>query len=223
MCKLSTMVRTSQRAQVLEVLRRAPGPLSIGDIACEVGGHPNTVRFHLKAMAADGQVERVEVTERSPGRPPQLFQLVAGMDPTGPRHYRMLAEVLAESLAGQPNARARALRAGRSWGRRLSAQQEQSGSAGQRARKPVTRLVQLLGEVGFAPKVRRRNGAEQIALRHCPFLELASEHPEVVCPIHLGLMQGVLEAEDSPVTVVKLEPFAEPALCVAHLMTKGAA
>ncbi|MGV1037755.1 MAG: helix-turn-helix transcriptional regulator [Candidatus Nanopelagicales bacterium] len=217
------MVRTSQRAQVLEVLRRATGPMSIMDISDQVGRHPNTVRFHLKAMVANRQVDRVEVTDRSPGRPPQMFTLAKGMDPTGPRHYRMLAEVLAETLAREPNARARAALAGREWGRRLGQDQKSERVPGNQSRKPVTRLVQLLDEMGFAPQARRRNGELQIGLRQCPFLELASEHPGVVCPIHLGLMQGALEAEDSIVTVTKLEPFAELDLCIAHLMTKGAA
>ncbi|MGZ4289361.1 MAG: transcriptional regulator, partial [Gaiellaceae bacterium] len=39
----------------------------------------------------------------------------------------------------------------------------------------------------------------------------------IVCPIHLGLMQGAMAAAQSPVTVERLEPFVEPMLCVAHL------
>jgi len=43
----------------------------------------------------------------------------------------------------------------------------------------------------------------------------------VVCPIHLGLMRGAMEAWESPVTVDRLEAFAEPGLCVAHLAPAG--
>jgi predicted ArsR family transcriptional regulator len=39
----------------------------------------------------------------------------------------------------------------------------------------------------------------------------------VVCPIHLGLMQGALEAWNAPVTVDRLEAFVEPDLCLAHI------
>jgi hypothetical protein len=39
----------------------------------------------------------------------------------------------------------------------------------------------------------------------------------VVCPIHLGLMQGALEAWQAPVTVDRLEAFAEPDVCLAHI------
>jgi predicted ArsR family transcriptional regulator len=81
----------------------------------------------------------------------------------------------------------------------------------------VARLVSLLGELGFDPGVPVCAGRQQIGLRHCPFLELAQARPQVVCAVHLGLMQGAMAAWDAPVTVSRLEPFAEPDLCVAHL------
>ena len=84
------------------------------------------------------------------------------------------------------------------------------------------RLVSLLGELGFDPELRVSADRQQIGLHHCPFLELAQERAQVVCPIHLGLMQGAMAAWDAPVTVNRLEPFAEPDLCVAHLALTGA-
>ena len=46
---------------------------------------------------------------------------------------------------------------------------------------------------------------------------MAQNHQDVVCELHFGLMQGVLDQMRAPVTVDRLEPFAEPALCVAYL------
>src|SRR5699024_697390 len=68
------------------------------------------------------------------------------------------------------------------------------------------------GEVG-AP------GPAPLAVRHCPFLELAADHQEIVCPVHLGLMRGALEAWGAPVRADALEPFAEPDRCLVHLST----
>jgi predicted ArsR family transcriptional regulator len=62
-----------------------------------------------------------------------------------------------------------------------------------------------------------------VGLRHCPFLELAETRKAVICPIHLGLMQGALETWQAPVTVDRLDAFAEPDLCLAHLSRQGAA
>jgi predicted ArsR family transcriptional regulator len=56
-----------------------------------------------------------------------------------------------------------------------------------------------------------------IRLRHCPFLEVATAHPEVVCSVHLGVMQGVLAEQRAPVEAGDLQPFVEPSLCLARL------
>ena len=57
----------------------------------------------------------------------------------------------------------------------------------------------------------------QIGLRHCPFLDLIADQARVICPVHLGLMQGVMSALGASETVERLDPFAEPDLCLAHL------
>lgn len=64
---------------------------------------------------------------------------------------------------------------------------------------------------------------EAIRLRHCPFLELAEGYDLLVCRVHLGLMQGPLAGMRALVTAARLEPFAEPAACVARLEHAGAA
>lgn len=211
-----------RRQEVLRLLKAAKTPLSIVAIARELGVHPNTVRFHLDILVASGRVEQVAPAHRQPGRPAQLFRPVRQMNRAGPRHYQLLAEILVHSVAAGPEPSVRAADAGRSWGQLLArpADSGEHTSSGQSA-EPVARLVSLLGELGFDPDVRVSADRQHIALRHCPFLELAQAHAQVVCPIHLGLMQGAMAAWDAPVTVNRLEPFAEPDLCVAHLAPAG--
>ena len=73
----------------------------------------------------------------------------------------------------------------------------------------------LLDDLGFAPE-RDPARAGTIGLRHCPFLDLVPEHAAVICPLHLGLMQGALDALGAGITVTRLEPFASADLCLAH-------
>ncbi len=214
-----TRQAAGRRDQVLEVLRQAPGPLTISEIADRLAVHPNTVRFHLETLIEHGQVEKVASVRGSQGRPPQLFRSVRGMDPAGPREYRMLAEVLADSLADDPQGHRRAIQAGRSWGRRHSTAVAVGGGS-------VDRLLALLDEYGFAPERTapptppgRAPGSPpgEIRLRNCPFLELAVDRPQVICTVHLGLMQGALEGWGSSVSVERLDAVAEPDACVARL------
>jgi predicted ArsR family transcriptional regulator len=211
--KLSSEDAGGRREDVLAALRGAAGAMSIAEIANQLEVHPNTVRFHLDTLVTGGRAERVEPDHKRPGRPPLMFRAVRGMDPGGPRHYRLLAEILTLSLAGDRNAGAKALKAGRAWATRLTSPTRKAPGK----HESVNRLIALLDDLGFAPQRRESHGQEQVGLRHCPFLELAEDKSTVVCHIHLGLMQGALEAWGAPVTVDRLEAFAEPDLCLAHL------
>jgi hypothetical protein len=48
-----------------------------------------------------------------------MFRATRRMDTGGPRHYRLLAEILATDLAGNRDAEAKALAAGHAWGVQL--------------------------------------------------------------------------------------------------------
>lgn len=193
---------------MLRELAAAAGPLSIAELADRLGVHPNTARYHLDTLVAAGRVERAPAGRSGPGRPALRFRPAAGMDPGGPRRYRLLAEILLHALADTPDPTAAAVAAGRAWGRQLPP----DGPG-----EPLARLLALLAEMGFAPERRDADGAAPIGLRHCPFLEVTASGLGVVCPVHLGLMQGALSNWSAPVTVDRLEPFAEPDLCLAHL------
>lgn len=212
-----TAVSGGRRGEVLAVLRGSADALSIVDIATQLQLHPNTVRFHLEALIEAGRAERVESPRTGPGRPPQMFRAHAGMDPAGPRNYQLLADILTAQLATAPDPAARAAEAGRAWGHRVAGDMTTPAPTAEQA---VGELVQVLDEVGFDPELEPgTDGGTRIRLQHCPFLDLATARTRVVCPVHLGLMQGVLEGREAPVAVDRLEPFAAPDLCLAHLTT----
>lgn len=203
------------RARVLATLREAGAPLAAGTVAGRVGLHPNTARFHLDALVEAGLAGRVAEERERPGRPRVLYSARAG---DGPRSYRLLAEILSGRLATAPRPSEAAVEAGRAWGRYLAERPppfrrvEVTAAVGQ--------LVRVLDEIGFAPEAVTAGSERRVLLRHCPFREVAQAHPEVVCSIHLGLMRGVLGELGAPVTAERLEPFAEPGLCVTHLVTR---
>lgn len=199
-----------RRRAVLRVLRASPNPLSILNIAEELGVHPNTVRFHLESLVRDGQVQQVQPARRGPGRPPLMFAAVRQMDRGGTRHYRLLAEILTNGIAAEEDSSGRALAAGREWGKRLEAPRHQRGGLDRSSGRSA-------GRAGLRARAQEAEGKTQVGLRHCPFLELAETRSTVVCPVHLGLMRGALETWAAPVTVERLEAFVEPDLCLAHL------
>ncbi|WP_225094999.1 metalloregulator ArsR/SmtB family transcription factor [Streptomyces sp. CoH27] len=218
---------SSRRLAVLDALRAAPSPLGVAEAARRLGVHPNTVRFHLDSLVAEGLVERRTERSPGPGRPRTVYTARPGMDRGGTRDYRLLARVLLSrwAAADPAEARAEAMETGRAWGGYLV--DPPPPFERPTAERSVAALLALLDELGFAPTAEEEPtpGAppRRIRLRHCPFLELAEEHGRLVCPLHLGLMQGALARLDAPLTATGLEPFAEPDSCVAHLAGATAA
>jgi predicted ArsR family transcriptional regulator len=224
----------SRREQVAGALRAADGPLSVAELAQRLGVHANTVRFHLGELLAAGRVERGTREPAGPGRPGAVYALRPGMDRGGTRDFGLLARILLSRVAADgPDAAQDAREAGRAWGRHLA------GPPTPFRRRPtpgeaLEQLTGLLAGLGFAPEPvdqtvgGRASGQADVErgqadvehgvrLRHCPFLELAEEYGTVVCPLHLGLMQGALEELDAPLAATALEPFAEPDACLVRL------
>jgi predicted ArsR family transcriptional regulator len=140
---------------------------------------------------------------------------------SGKRSYRLLAEILTSYVAAETAQPARvAAQAGRAWGRYLADRPPPFRRIN--ADVATEQLVNTLDEIGFAPEAVTTGRQRQILLHHCPFRETAEEHREVVCSIHLGLMQGVLAELDAPIDAERLDPFVEPNLCVTHLAAKAA-
>ncbi|HEX6921147.1 MAG TPA: helix-turn-helix domain-containing protein [Actinomycetes bacterium] len=201
------------RVAVLEALRSAGRPLSVQEVADEVGLHPNTVRAHLDLLVDHGHASRAAEQRTTPGRPRLVYAATGKPDEDEGRNYRLLAEILTRYLAAaSPSPAAAAVEAGRAFGRGLAG----DGTARDET-AAVDRLVELLDAVGFAPEPAP--DGVSIRLHHCPFRELAEERQDLVCSVHLGLMQGALAELDAPVSATRLLPFVEPELCVATLGT----
>jgi predicted ArsR family transcriptional regulator len=118
----------------------------------------------------------------------------------------------------EADAAPRARTVGQRWGAALARK-----DAGRRTLSENTakaELVRVLDDVGFAPEVDPDDG-RRVLLRHCPFLEAAEAHAEVVCSVHRGLMDGALAEMGAPLVTERLIPFAEPRGCVAQLVRNG--
>ena len=205
------------RADVLDMLRAADGPLGVREVALPMGLHPNTARFHLEALVEAGLATRETEDRETPGRPRIGYRAAVG-GPGGRRRYRLLAEMLTSLIAGtMPEPGSAAEAAGREWGAYLTQQPPpyQKLSAGQ----AIGKLTAIMEELGFSPQAEAGDGSGQyrLCLRQCPFREVAQHHQDVICSLHLGLMRGALARMRAPVTADRLDPFVEPSLCVARL------
>ena len=204
------------RVRIVDELRAAAGGLDVRTLSRRLGLHENTVRWHLGVLDDAGLVDFAPAPNGKPGRPRMVYRLRPGATATaGADEHRLLATILTGTLAGLPDGEQRAEEAGREWGRYLvrrpsPLERVDDGEA-------VAEVARLLDEEGFAAQPQ----GTEIHMHRCPFHDLAEAHPEVVCPVHKGLISGALEALGSQLEVEGLDVFVRPDLCVARLAPRA--
>jgi predicted ArsR family transcriptional regulator len=172
-------------------LARAGRPLATADISESLGLHPNTVRPHLERMREAGLLE-VEVGGRGGiGRPQHRYSVSPtapslGLEPpTMPLLARMVLAMAARLDAGADDAEAVGCDEG---ARRADARRDSPST--------LEALVADLDGLGFDPVVTADTAdpdAAVIAFAHCPFGDLAAQHPELVCGLHRGVVAGFVD------------------------------
>ena len=194
-------------AAIVEMLRDQPDPLSLAALARGLGRHENTVREHLEALGRRGLVRRFRAEPSGRGRPAWLYERTA--EPAE-NAYAGLAAALAATIARTSDRPGEeATTAGEAWGHELVRDRGVVGSGAEEARDLV---VEMLGDLGFAP-VPEEGDPSQVRLTRCPLLEAAHRHPDVVCGVHLGIVRGALAELGADPAGAGLEPFAEPGAC----------
>jgi predicted ArsR family transcriptional regulator len=205
------------RLRILEALQEAEVPLDVRALGTRVGLHWNTVRSHLRVLAEAGLVSARREERTRPGRPRVLYEAAAApLDIRALASHRLLAQVLASHLAGsERDPSARAEEAGRAWGAHLVRKPPPFASISKG--ETIDEVVHLHEQFGFSPELRRAKSGQEIVLKRCPFEELATAYPAVICSVHLGLIRGALAELGTGVEADSLEPFAEPGACIAHV------
>jgi predicted ArsR family transcriptional regulator len=203
--------------RILEVLQEAEAPLDAPALGTRVGLHSNTVRSHLRILAEAGLVSASREERTHPGRPRVLYKAAA--EPTDERalaSYRLLAQILASSLAGsERDPSARAEEAGQAWGAHLVRKPPPFTPISKQ--ETIDEVVRLHEQYGFKAELRPAKSGQEIVLKRCPVQDVATTYQTIICSVHLGLIRGALAELATDVEADRLEPFAEPGACVGHL------
>ncbi len=179
------------RYAVYRELASSAAPLSAPELAERLAVHANTVRLHLERLRDAGLVDAEAVHRGTVGRPQHLYFLAPGAPTLGfdPPAHALLAGLLA-ALAERVGADVDdAADTGHAWG----------AEAGRRTRAGscVQALAAELERLGFEPALAPGDGTSEGAARidflHCPFRDLAEAYPELVCNLHRGLCEGIVD------------------------------
>ena len=202
----------STRYRLYRHLRLSGRPVAVRELATRLSLHPNTLRPHLRRLEEAGLVRREVRKGATVGRPQTMYVAVEQVEREN-RDFRLLAEILA-GLATGARARTRASELAREWGRYLAARGVPKPGKRSAARHNLAVLQEAMASAGFDPRFRRASdGTVEVTLRDCPFRELLEDHRDLVCTIHLGLVEGMLGALEPPLALDAFTPLSERATC----------
>ena len=166
-------------------------PLATAEIAESLELHANTVRPHLERMREVGLLDVATEARGGVGRPQHLYSLAADAPSLGlePPPFPMLARMLLRlaAAAGVSAARTPPTPAGTRVGPTPPGPHRLLPRGARRRAGPSS---------ASTPTVAGTDDGEcaVVAFAHCPFRELAEAHPDLVCGLHRGLVEGFVEA-----------------------------
>jgi len=179
------------RARLFAALTDLRRPATAPELAALVRRHPNTVRVQLRLLEDAGLIECR--SQRPPrGRPRHMWTVAPGARPGGrpPDAHANLGRWLARAMARGGAQLHEVEAAGRQIGAEL---------APDRPMARVTAAMQdALTALGFAPSAEAIPDGSRYVLANCPYRDAVAENPAVVCTLHRGITQGLLDRLDPP-------------------------
>lgn len=201
------------RASVWSALRQQPDPVGIDALARAIGRHPNTLREQLAWLVEHGFATRVKQPSFGRGRPAWLYQ-ANGARPGDAEHVEVAAALAWRLQDASPETHEEARAAGRAWGAELVAARQPLAVRTPEDGRRWT--VQTMDELGYQPEADR--SCDHVVLHRCPLLQAAHRFPEVVCSMHLGLVQACLDGSGADPDRTELTPFSAPGECHLRLL-----
>ena len=172
--------------------------LTTAVVADEVGVHPNVARHHLDKLAAGGYLEVLtgKVAGGRAGRPSKRYSAVTDATTEFPvRSDDLVLSLLGRALTKLPPAVAEEMaeEIGAEYGRAMAV--GLTGDDLEHGHRSMRSAMQAVADAltahGFAAHAESRNDQLRIINDHCPFGDVAIDHP-VICAVDRGMVRGML-------------------------------
>lgn len=195
-------ISSYSRVRILHLVQ-SRADRTIGELCEATGLHANTVREHLQRLIDGGYVIQSVERRTTRGRPRTLYSAATGApDASSPVARDKVAE---------------AARRGDIMRRVLA---EEHSELGREATYQLDALVEHLEESGFEPIIDEHELT--VELTPCPHAASSPEHRPMLCQVHLGLMQGVLNEAGGPLAAQCVLAATRPEECTVQLRLKAA-
>ena len=181
----------SQRT-LMELLRRR-GAATLADLETGLDLARETLRDHLKSLAAQGLVERAGVRRDGPGRPQVIYRLTqAGEEMFPRREGEVLGELATFLIESGQRELLEQFFAARTAGKRERLLRRVAGLEGP---ERLAEVVRILSEEGFLAEVETTNEQGPVLrLCHCPLSHLV-DVTKLPCRSELELVRELLGSD----------------------------
>ncbi len=182
------------RFEIFRFVAESTAPVRIATLGARFPFSPSAIRQHLAKLCDARLLVEGRTSGSGAGRPPLEYRLApTALGPwASPGPYEFLAMRLLDVARG-----ASPVEAGVSGGRELA-------MAHGADEDPVDVIEVEMARRGFEPRREEHPRSVELILERCPFEAAATADPNIVCEIHRGLVEGILDATDAEVTVSKL-------------------
>lgn len=219
---LHRALSSPSRVEILRVLHEQ-GESSLAEICRGVGLHANTAREHLDRLVDARLVARRPEHSGSRGRPRMLYRALDGAahGSLPEQLWAHLVRLLATGFGLELEDPAHAAReAGRGWTLEVLRSRPEPPEDRPAAERQLETLLALLEELGMRPEL---DGGPPLTVRvrRCPWSEVVQAREEVVCAVHRGVVEGVLERTEGPLELVEAGRRDPRTGCVLLLAQRG--
>ncbi len=161
---------------------------TVAELTEYTGLNHNAVRQHLAVLVKAGLLDEGVHSAGTRGRPRLIYRLSPAAASDSLLSYERLAKVLVRALSSSMPPR----EAGKEEGARYAREVDEDSGPDL---SPSEVLNRVMSRWGFATRFDAGDvGADTVTLTSCPLAQAVDLDPRVVCSVHLGIVEGVLEA-----------------------------
>ncbi len=177
------------------MVRQNDDGFTAAEVSDAIGLHANVARHHLEKLAGGSYLEISHRQPEGAGRPAKVYRAVEpelSLD-LDVGHDDILVTLLGRALSRLPQDEAAALaeEVGLEFGRRMAASMGDTSERQRSFRSALHVVADALSAHGFAAHAERQGKDLRIVSGHCPFGEVAIDHP-VICAVDRGMVKGLL-------------------------------
>jgi len=211
--KITSVLSDPTRYYIYQYITKRHKDVTVQEIAENFEIHPNVARLHLSKLEDVNMLVSETKKTGKGGRPSRLYRLSEDVIQLNfpYRDYQLLSKIAMITMMslGEEGKKALYLT-----GKRLGMELIEQEMAGHHQHVEALTFEQKLNIVkgaatiaGFYPEFESNEEQTKIYFQifNCPFKEVASEHPETVCTMHVEFLKGMFESLFGDIELIEKE------------------